>query len=235
MTNAIYTISSNQISPSGCETWERDVEARMQNLRAPWFQMSEQVDDDANNNGGYPPAFPFLTGHGGSGLIVPLGYLGIKMLEDVLTIRPALPPPLQNLGVPDFYFRGNRIRASMNATHTSLTRLPADKEVEGVFDVYKGKTMPFVVQRRDLSANIIVETTHEIEIGETVVVENDMYWQSGECRASFEVNKEGRYGGSEGTGWQIPFWNWTPRFVFGDTSGADILNKSMQWVGELLR
>jgi len=197
--------------------------------------MSEQVDDDRNNNGGYPPAFPFLTGHGGNGMIVPLGYLGIKMLEDELTIRPALPPPLQHLGIPDFYFRGNKIRAVMNGSHTSLTRLPVEEGVKGVYDVYKGQTMPFVVQRRDLSKNVIVETRYEIEIGGTVVVGNDMYWQSGECRASFEINKKGRYGSGSGTGWQIPFWDWTPRFVFGDTSGAEILNKSMRWVGELLR
>ncbi|TVY51212.1 Acid trehalase, partial [Lachnellula cervina] len=124
MTNAINAINENQIASSGCGAFPRHIEALIPNLRGPWMQMSEQVIDDQNDNGGYPPAFPFLTGHGGNAMIVPLGYLGLKMYEADLTIRPALPAPLQYLSIPDFYFNGNRIRAQMNTTHTTLTRLP---------------------------------------------------------------------------------------------------------------
>jgi hypothetical protein len=215
MTGAIHTTNENQVATSGCGTWSKDIEARIPNLRAPFMQMSEQVNDDQNANGGYPPAFPFITGHGGNSMIVPMGYLGIQMLEDVLTIRPSLPPPLEYLRPPEFYFKGNRIRAQMNSTHTSLTRLPA-LNVTGVFDVYPSQPMPFVVQHRDATLDAIVPTDYQFSMNETVVVPNGMYWERLstpgnilQCKPTYSLTNDSQYGGtatdgSGGTRWLPP-------------------------------
>lgn len=213
MTNAIHAINENQYASSGTGMWSKDITARIPNLRAPWMQMSEQVQDDQNANGGYPPAFPFITGHGGNSMIGPLGYLGLKMYSDKLTIRPSLPHPLQNLGLPDFYYKGNRIRAQMNSTHTTLTRCPA-RGVEGTVDMYVNKTMPFKVEQRDWSGSKLITTEYDISMHETKVVKNDMYWKTIsspgnilQSQDSFPINtNDSQYtgtatDGSEGTYW----------------------------------
>ncbi|TVY34817.1 Cell wall acid trehalase [Lachnellula subtilissima] len=172
--------------------------------------MSEQVIDDQNDNGGYPPAFPFLTGHRGNAMIVPLGYLGLKMYEANLTIRPALPAPLEHLSIPDFYFNGNCIRAQMNGTHTTLTRL-SPVNVSGVFDLYPNASMPFILQARNTASNTIHSTHYQFYMNETVVVPNEIYWQSLstpgnilQCRPAYSLTNNSQYGGSIGTRWLPP-------------------------------
>lgn len=149
-------------------------------------------------------------------MIVPLGYLGLKMYEADLTIRPALPAPLQYLSIPDFYFNGNRIRAQMNTTHTTLTRLPPIN-VSGVFDLYPNAPMPFILQSRTTAPSHTIHTTrYQFHMHETVVVPNDMYWQRLstphnilQCRPAYSLTTDSQYGGTAvdgriGTRWQPP-------------------------------
>ncbi|APA14660.1 hypothetical protein sscle_13g094300 [Sclerotinia sclerotiorum 1980 UF-70] len=90
---AINTIATLRYGGSGCSASTYNKMAVLSNLHAPWFLMSEQANDDTNANGGYPPAFPFLTGHGGTMQIAFYGYLGLHSSQEVLTIQPTLPPP----------------------------------------------------------------------------------------------------------------------------------------------
>jgi hypothetical protein len=176
MTSAIAAININRISATGCGTFTADLQARLANLRAPWYQMSEQADDDRNANGGVPPAFPFLTGHGGSLQITPFGYLGITLTKDVLQIRPSLPHPLNNLKIRDFYYGGNKLRATMNSTHTNITRLPV-VDVEGLVDKYLNQEMPVMVESRDNDDGVVYGTIYSIPMNGTITVPNDMYWK----------------------------------------------------------
>jgi len=124
MTYAIFSIVANEVSPSGCSANTYQQYSERPYARAPWFQFSEQLDDDYTTNGGTHPAFPFLTGHGGANQVVLFGYLGLRYLPDgILHVNPALAPQIPQVRIRNFYWHGWPISAFMNYTHTTLTRL----------------------------------------------------------------------------------------------------------------
>lgn len=176
MTYSVMQRNKNRIAQSGCAAFTFDVQSKFPNLRAPWYQMSEQVVDDINENRGAPPAYPFLTGHWGG--TTTFGYLGLDLSEEDLTIRPSLPPPIEHLALQDIVFKGNMFRARMNATYTTITRLQPPKSITGLVDAYLDTSMPLIVETRDCSLGTptIISTPYEISMSETVTVENDMYW-----------------------------------------------------------
>lgn len=123
MTWAIFSAVANEMSPSGCSAYTYAQYAFKPYVRAPFYQMSEQLIDNSTTNGGTHPAFPFLTGHGGSNQVVLFGYLGLRLLpDDILHIDPNLPPQIPYLKYRTFYWRGWPISAWSNSTHTTLTR-----------------------------------------------------------------------------------------------------------------
>jgi hypothetical protein len=242
MTHAISAIAMNRIASSGCSAFSRQVKAQLSNLRAPWFQMSEQANDDQNANGGVSPGFPFLTGSGGSLQIPLFGYLGITRQRDHVTIRPGLPAPLKHLQISDFHEKGNRFRATMNSTHTNITRLPV--EVTGLYDAFKDRPMPLIIERRNATENVIYETTYNITMNETITVKNDMYWQQLTMPNNFlqcqPTISKGQYvtgntpgaatDGDPGTRWQ-PL-NQAPSNITIDTSNVPaqkIVQLSLEW------
>ncbi|OKL62054.1 Acid trehalase [Talaromyces atroroseus] len=123
MTYAIFSIVAGEISTSGCSAYTYAQYSYDPYIRAPFFQFSEQLDDDYSTNGGTHPAFPFLTGHGGANQVVLYGYLGLRLLPDnILHIDPSLPPQIPNLKYRTFYWRGWPIQAGSNYTHTTIRR-----------------------------------------------------------------------------------------------------------------
>ena len=221
MSHAIADIVVNRVAKSGCSAFTRQYKSEMPNMRAPWMLMSEQANDDKNSNGGTSPAFPFLTASGGSMQIPLFGYLGFFWEDWNVVFRPALPHPLQFLQVPDFYARGNRMRATMNSTHTNITRLPA--EIPGVFDSFKNRPMPLHIEKRNPTTDTIEGTIHNIWVNQTITVENDMYWQEltipNNILQCQPISTGGKYfhaappgaatDGDIGTSWQPPTQNAT--------------------------
>ncbi|KAF2797393.1 carbohydrate-binding module family 32 protein [Melanomma pulvis-pyrius CBS 109.77] len=126
MTYGVFSIVANEISPSGCSSYTYDLYSTQPYVRAPWFQLSEQLEDDPSTNGGTNPAFPFLTGMGGANRVAIFGYLGLRLFIDRLDIDPSLPPQIPYLDYRTFYWQGHGINATSNATHTTLARLPAE-------------------------------------------------------------------------------------------------------------
>ncbi|PLB38653.1 alpha,alpha-trehalase treA [Aspergillus candidus] len=123
MTWAIFSIVANAMSPSGCSAHTYHQVSFAPYARPPFYQLSEQMVDRFSINGGTHPAFPFLTGHGGSNQIVLFGYLGLRLLPDnVLHVDPNLPPQIPHLRYRTFYWRGWPIAAESNYTHTTLQR-----------------------------------------------------------------------------------------------------------------
>ncbi|KAJ6115254.1 hypothetical protein N7486_001032 [Penicillium sp. IBT 16267x] len=123
MTWAIFSIVANDMSPSGCSAYTYAQYAFRPYVRAPFYQMSEQLIDNSTTNGGTHPAFPFLTGHGGSNQVVLFGYLGLRLMpDDILHIDPNLPPQIPYLKYRTFYWRGWPISAWSNFTHTTISR-----------------------------------------------------------------------------------------------------------------
>ncbi|RMZ88175.1 hypothetical protein DV736_g4591, partial [Chaetothyriales sp. CBS 134916] len=149
MTYAIFSIVANTVSPSGCAAYTYQQYSTQPYLRRPWFQFSEQILDDFKINGGFHPAFPFLTGHGGANQVVLYGYLGLRYIPSswALHINPGLPPQIPNLRYRTFHYRGWPISASSNATHTTLTRNGKLRPAAGAVPnaMYANAPIPVVV------------------------------------------------------------------------------------------
>jgi hypothetical protein len=137
MTYAIFSIVASQVSPSGCSAYTYAQYSYDPYIRGPFFQFSEQLDDDFSTNGGTHPAFPFLTGHGGANQVVLYGYLGLRLLpDDVLHIDPSLPPQIPTLRYRTFYWRGWPVQAASNYTHTTLRRATTVAQLSSAEQTY---------------------------------------------------------------------------------------------------
>ncbi|KAL9101605.1 MAG: hypothetical protein Q9163_003144 [Psora crenata] len=124
MTYAIFSIVASAVDVAGCSSYTYQQYSEQPYARAPWFQFSEQLVDNFEANGGTHPAYPFLTGHGGSNQVTLFGYLGLRLTPDfTLHIDPSLPPQIPYLKYRTFYWQGWPISAIANQTHTVLTRL----------------------------------------------------------------------------------------------------------------
>ncbi|OAL27850.1 hypothetical protein AYO22_03195 [Fonsecaea multimorphosa] len=148
MTYAIFSIIANQISPSGCSSYTYQQYSTQPYIRGPWFQFSEQLVDDWNQNGGTHPAYPFLTGHGGALQVVLFGYLGFRFIPDFnLHIDPSLPPQIPQIRYRTFHWYGWPISAFSNQTHTVLTRDGSLAPGEGAVPnaTYATSAIPVVV------------------------------------------------------------------------------------------
>ncbi|KAF7908370.1 uncharacterized protein EAF01_004125 [Botrytis porri] len=171
MTYSIFAIDANALSQSGCSAYTYTLNGFLPYLRAPWFQFSEQAVDDVTLNGGTNPAFPFLTGHGGADQVVPFGYLGIRTDQPTLFFNPSLPPQISHIKVRTFHYAGATLSASMNTTHTNITRFPSTK----LSDLYQNTTLPFVVGTPGSAASNT--TSYSIAINETLTIPNRLYFQ----------------------------------------------------------
>lgn len=172
MTYSVFAVDANALSPSGCSAYTYTLNGFLPYLRAPWFQFSEQAVDDVALNGNTNPAFPFLTGHGGANQVVPFGFLGIRTDQPVLYLDPSLPPQISHVKVRTFYYAGATLSASMNTTHTTLTRLSTPASA-GVIDLYGNTALPFFVGTPGSQT-----TDYNLAINQTVTVSNRLYWQN---------------------------------------------------------
>lgn len=124
MTYSIFAIVASEVSPSGCSAYTYQQYSERPYVRGPFFQFSEQLLDNFEINGGFHPAFPFLTGHGGANQVILFGYLGYRLIPDgYLHIDPTLPPQIPQIRYRTFYWQGWPIQATSNHTTTTLTRL----------------------------------------------------------------------------------------------------------------
>jgi hypothetical protein len=174
MTYSVFAVDANALSPSGCSAYTYTLNGFLPYLRAPFFQFSEQAVDDVTLNGNTNPAFPFLTGHGGANQVVPFGYLGIRTDQPVLYLNPSLPPQIPYIRIRTFHYAGATLSATMNSTHTNLTRLltPSSLLLE---DKYSNTTLPFTVGTPNSAAT---STSYNISINQTITLPNRLYWQT---------------------------------------------------------
>lgn len=175
MTYSVFAIDANALSPSGCSAYTYTLNGFLPYLRAPWYQFSEQAVDNVTLNGGTNPAFPFLTGHGGANQVVPFGFLGLRTDQEVLYLNPSLPPQIPYVKVRTFYFAGATLSASLNATHTNITRLSTPSSANLV-DLYGNGPMPVIVGTPNSPDT--VSTAYNLTINQTVTIPNRLYWQN---------------------------------------------------------
>ncbi|KAG8166790.1 hypothetical protein KVR01_002479 [Diaporthe batatas] len=177
MTWSVYAIVANSLATSGCAFWTYLVKSFQPYIRGPWYQYSEQADDepgipDPLTGNGINPAFPFLTGHGGLLQTFTAGFLGLRVTHRNLLINPSLPPQLRNFKPPIQFYNGAVVSFRMNRTHTSITRRDASHFDGLVPDQYGEEAMPVTIGRDvdDPDARTVF-----LRVGDTAVVENRMY------------------------------------------------------------
>ena len=145
MTYGDFSIVDSEVALGGCAAWTYQLYSERPYAQEPWFQFSEQLTDDFKTNGGTHPAFPFLTGHGGSLQVPKFGYLGYRMTVDyILHINPSLPPQIPAFKPGNFYWQGWPISAMMNQTHTTLSRLSVP--YIGANQTYANSSIPVMVR-----------------------------------------------------------------------------------------
>lgn len=177
MTWSMYAITANSLATSGCAFWTYLVKSFQPYIRGPWYQYSEQQDDepgvlDPLTGNAINTAFPFLTGHGGLLQIFTAGFLGLRVTHRNLLINPSLPPQLHNFKPPIQFFNGAVVSFRMNRTHTSITRLNASHFEGLVPDQYGTEDMPITIGR---DVNDPDGQTVFLRINDTAVVENRLY------------------------------------------------------------
>lgn len=193
MTYSLYSISANALSPSGCSSFTYALNGFKAYARAPWYQFSEQQVDNFTTNGGTNPAFPFMTGAGGWHQVGPMGWLGARVVEEQLILQPALPPQIPYVSLRTVIFGGAGIKATMNHTHTNLTRMDVSTYLPpNSTDIYGNQSMPITIgfslqDGRNIS----------IALGETVTVDNRVYFDNltaaGNLVQCLPVSSEGEY------------------------------------------
>lgn len=141
---AVFSILANADSPAGCSSYSYALWSSEPYARAPWFQYSEQLLDDFEINGGFHPAFPFLTGIGGHNRVTIFGFLGYHLLDQgSLRIDPSLPPQIPQIKYRTFYWRGHAISATSNQTHTVISRI--NKSLPSASRIYAAGRNPIPV------------------------------------------------------------------------------------------
>lgn len=177
MTWSMYAITANSLATSGCAFWTYLVKSFQPYIRGPWYQYSEQQDDepgvlDPLTGNAINTAFPFLTGHGGLLQIFTAGFLGLRVTHRNLVLNPSLPPQLTNFKPPIQFYNGAVVSFRMNRTHTSITRLDASHFDGLVPDQYGEEDMPITIGRDVDDPDV---QTVFLRVNDTAVVENRLY------------------------------------------------------------
>lgn len=193
MTYSLYSISANALSPSGCSAYTYALNGFKPYTRAPWYQFSEQQVDNVTLNGGTNPAFPFMTGAGGWHQVGPMGWLGARIIEEQLIIQPALPPQIPHVSIRTLIFGGAGIKATMNYTHTTITRVDVRQHLPtNSSQPYANSSMPFTV-----GFSLVSGQNMSIVMGQTLVIENRRYFDNvttpGNVVQCLPVDSEGAY------------------------------------------
>ena len=174
MTYSLYSISANALSPSGCSSYTYALNGFKPYTRAPWYQFSEQQVDNFDANGGTNPAFPFMTGAGGWHQVGPMGWLGARFVEEQLIIQPALPPQIPHASIRTIIFGGAGIKATMNYTHTTITRVDVSRYLSA------NSSYPYANGAMPLTVGFSLEfgQNMSISLGQTLVLENRRYFEN---------------------------------------------------------
>ena len=173
MTWAIFSIVANKMAPLVVRRIHMPSIRTSLISRAPFFQLSEQMVDNATINGGTHPAYPFLTGHGGANQVSLFGYLGLRQLpDDILHVDPNLPPQIPYLKYRDFYWHGWPISAWSNYTHTTIRRAIGTPALDTADSKFANKTIT-IHSGPDLNV-----TVYQLPIKGAIVIPHDKWVQN---------------------------------------------------------
>ncbi|KAL6706532.1 alpha,alpha-trehalase ath1 [Coniothyrium glycines] len=247
MTYSSFAVVANEVSPSGCSSFTYDIYSSSPYVRAPWYQYSEQLLDNVEENGGTHPAFPFLTGMGGTNRVAIFGYLGLGLYYDRLDIDPSLPPQIKYLNYRTFYWMGHGINATSNTTHTTLARLSREKyTLPSANETYFDTPIPVTIGTRSGRNTSVYSLTYDTPLvvpnrlmGQTLTVPGNIL-QCGTLLPPIQGNKPGQFplaaiDGAISTKWQPSFSNTTSYLTvdLGPSAPSYPINSiQMDWAGQ---
>ncbi|GAA5880894.1 hypothetical protein JCM3774_003235 [Rhodotorula dairenensis] len=128
MTYSIFSIIAASVSPVGCASWSYLLQASQPYARAPFYQFSEQTNDNPATNSGTNPAYTFLTGHGGYLQTLTHGYTGYRSHLDYLYLDPNLPPQLSNYTIHGFKWGASSFDITVASKETTIIRKSGGKD-----------------------------------------------------------------------------------------------------------
>lgn len=134
-----------------------------------------------------------MTGAGGWHQVGPMGWLGARIIEEQLIIQPALPPQIPHVSIRTLIFGGAGIKATMNYTHTTITRVDVRQHLPtNSSQPYANSSMPFTV-----GFSLVSGQNMSIVMGQTLVIENRRYFDNvttpGNVVQCLPVDSEGAY------------------------------------------
>ena len=241
MTYSVFSIVANQASPSGCSAYTYQLYSVHPYVRGPWFQFSEQLIDDFETNGGFHPAYPFLTGHGGANQVVLFGYLGFRFVPDwVLHVDPGLPPQIPQITYRTFYWQGWPISAYSNQSHTTLSRNYAGPTASGVVPNATFATGSIPVAVGGINGN---QTMYELPANGTLIVENRQIGtirsdpgNAAQCQPASSIDSIvpgqfaiGAVDGASSTKWQPELANETSQMTVQLDQGYQVQGFAFEW------
>lgn len=130
MTFSMFSIVASKLFTTGCSSQSYLVKSLKPYVRAPYLQYSEQNNDDPLINGGFPPAFPFLTGHGGFLQTVLNGLVGLEFgyeltstnkIDKVLNLDPVSLASLgKEIRLDNIIYLNHSISLDLNSTSCTI-------------------------------------------------------------------------------------------------------------------
>ena len=122
MTFGVHSIGESALAVAGCAAYTFLLASAQPYSRKPYFQFSEQVNDDFDANGGTNSAFTFLTAHGSFLQTFTQGFTGFRPRENGLYLEPSLPPSLKNYTLTALKWQGSVYHLTLGTEFTTLVR-----------------------------------------------------------------------------------------------------------------
>lgn len=194
MTWAMFAINAADLSPAGCASYTYTLYASQPYLREPYYQFSEQINDNIYENGNTNPAFTFLTGHGGFLQVPTHGFTGYRPRLDAFYLDPSLPPQLDGIEIKGMKHQGSVFNVYVNNTSTTITRMSPRKHgrrtnkpgpvtvrigsrnaMAGDWQLSVGQTLVIPTRRPDLNGTDLPGNKAQCK-----PAESDMPWHPGQ-------------------------------------------------------
>lgn len=167
MTWAMFAINAADLSPAGCASYTYFVYASQPYLREPYYQFSEQMNDNITENGNTNPAFTFLTGHGGFLQIPTHGFTGYRPRLDAFYLDPSLPPQLQGLEIKGMKHQGAVFNVRIELENTTITRVPPRKTIAARTNMTTALDAPVTVR---IGARNAMAGDWPVALGESLII-----------------------------------------------------------------
>ncbi|AET40970.1 alpha,alpha-trehalase ATH1 Ecym_7120 [Eremothecium cymbalariae DBVPG len=171
MTYPVFAAAASTLLNHGCSSQSYLYKSVIPYLRSPFFQFSEQSDDNFLTNGLTQPAFPFLTANGGYLQSLLFGLTGLrysytveptsKKMERLLKFNPIRMPLLPGgIRIKNFKYLGQVLDISIGDDNATITHKAGNNSINVKLpdrSLLRDRDVPFAREKNSmLSARDII-------------------------------------------------------------------------------